>query len=78
MVHHFADKTSASTTNAAKQHARNKGKHRMQWVRLEMAASLCPMHRRPHGSLLVADPIIYPKKHRQHRTSPGLFLLIHE
>src|SRR5438105_6567502 len=45
----------------------------MQWVRLEMAASLCsPMHRGPHGSLLLADPIIYPKKHGTPFTSPGL------
>jgi hypothetical protein len=34
-------------------------KNRLQWVRLEMAASLCsPVHRGPHGSLLLADPII--------------------
>ena len=46
------------------QHARYKRIRCMQWVRLEMAASLCsPVHRGPHGSLLLADPIIYPKKH---------------
>ncbi len=55
------------------QHARYKRIRCMQWVRLEMAASLCsPMHRGPHGSLLLADPIIYPKKHGTPFTSPGL------
>jgi hypothetical protein len=49
----------------SQQHARYEREHRLQWVRLEMAASLCsPVHRGPHGSLLLADPIIYPKKHR--------------
>jgi hypothetical protein len=44
------------------QHARDKRKRRMQRVCLKMAASFCPpVHRDPHGSLLPADSIIYPK-----------------
>ena len=54
------------------QHARYKRKSRLQWVRLEMAASLCPMHRHPHGSLLLADPIIYPKNIGAPATSPTI------
>ncbi len=47
------------------QHARYKRKRCVQWVRLEMAASLCsPVHRGPHGSLLPTDTIIYPRKAR--------------
>ena len=44
------------------QHARDKRKRRMQRACLKMAASFCPpVHRGPHGSLLPADSIIYPK-----------------
>jgi hypothetical protein len=51
----------------SQQHARYEREHRLQWVRLEMAASLCsPVHRGPHGSLLLADPIIYSKKTWEH------------
>ena len=53
-------------------HARYKRKRCVQWVRLEMAASLCsPVHRGPHGSLLPTDTIIYPRKAR----SASLFAL---